>query len=79
MNDNELEKEYMTGAELFAAFPELVTREQKLERACEALMQELESLHVEHKEQSLAENIDNPKVYCSCADAYRMGHTALHN
>lgn len=77
MTDRE-DYDYLTGAELLAAF-NLTTKEQKLEQACKALMQELESIHHECKAQSLADNIDNPEVFCSCADAYRMGHTALHS
>lgn len=69
-------RDYMTGAELIAQF-NLPTREAKLEQAVKALMEQLESLHVEHEEQSLAENLENPEIYCSCADAYRMGHEAL--
>ncbi|SRR5258707_14390923 len=69
-------KDYMTGAELLAAW-NLTTREEKLEQAVKALMQELESSHCVHEEQSLADNLENTKVSCSCADAYRMGHEAL--
>lgn len=78
MNDNNEFREYMSGGELLAAF-KLTTREQKLEQAVKALMEELDRSHVEHKNQSLADNIDNQDVFCSCADAYRMGHTALHS
>ena len=74
MNDNS--NEYRSGASLLAAWS-AQTREAKLERACKALMAELERLHIEYEEQSLAENINNPSIYCSCADAYRMGHEAL--
>ena len=71
-----MSKDYMTGEELLAAFC-CVTREQRLERAVMALMQELDSLHVNYQAQSLSENLGNPEVFCSCADAYRMGHAAL--
>lgn len=72
------EQEYMTGAELLTAF-NLTSREQKLEQAVKALMQELDNLHCEHKNQSLADGIDNTEMFCSCADAYRIGHAALHS
>jgi hypothetical protein len=68
--------EYKSGNELLEAF-NATTREQKLERACRALMATLEDLHVDCHHQSLAENIDNEEVFCGCADAYRMGHEAL--
>jgi hypothetical protein len=71
-------EEYMTGSELLAQF-NLPTREAKLEQAVKALMEQLEQLHLEHENQSLADNIDNQEVFCSCADAYRMAHTALHS
>ncbi len=67
---------YMTGEELLASF-NLTTREQKLEQAVKALLHELENSHCIHEEQSLAHNLTNPEVFCSCADAYRMGHAAL--
>lgn len=75
MNDN-TENDYKSGEELLAAF-NCITREEKLTQAVKALMTEIERLHVEHKEQSLVENLTNTKIYCSCADAYRMGHEAL--
>jgi len=68
--------DYMTGEELLAAW-NLTTREQRLEQAVKALVQEIESLHREYKKQSLADNLTNPEVFCSCADAYRMGQAAL--
>lgn len=68
--------EYKSGADLLAAFND-TTREQRLERACKALMATLEDLHVDCHHQSLAENIDNEDIFCGCADAYRMGHEAL--
>ena len=67
---------YISGKKLLAKW-NLTTREQRLEQAVKALMQEIESLHCEHKNQSLANNLNNLKVFCSCADAYRMGHEAL--
>jgi hypothetical protein len=67
---------FKTGAELLAAF-DLHTREQKLEQSVRALMQELELIHSIYHNQSLQDTIDNPLVFCSCADAYRMGHEAL--
>jgi hypothetical protein len=74
MNDNS--DEYQSGAALFAGFG-LVTREQKLEQAVRALLETVDELHVECKDQSLADNLTNEEVFCSCADAYRMGHEAL--
>lgn len=68
--------EYKSGAELLDAFEDK-TREQKLERAVKALMDQLEYLHGELHLQSLADNINNKEMHCSCADAYRMGHEAL--
>lgn len=73
-----MSKDYMSGGELLAQF-NLPTREAKLEQAVKALMSELDCLHYEHEEQSLADNIDNQAMFCSCADAYRMGHTALNS
>ncbi len=72
MNDND--KEFMTGAELLSSCH---TREQKLERACRALMEQLNQLHIDYKGQDLSEAIDDPNIFCSCADSYRMGHEAL--
>jgi len=66
----------MDGEELLSQF-NLITREQRLERAVKALMHEVNSLHKTHQMQSLADNLTNPKISCSCADAYRMGHAAL--
>lgn len=68
--------DYLTGAELLAGFG-CNTREAKLEQAVKALMSELNDLHIECKAQSLWDNIDNPEIFCTCADAYRMGHEAL--
>ncbi len=67
---------YMDGEELLGQF-NLITREQRLEQAVKALMEQLDNLHKIHQIQSLANNLTNPKVFCSCADAYRMGHAAL--
>mgnify|MGYP000890613416 CR=1 FL=1 len=67
---------YKSGDDLLRAFnPQ--SREAKLEQAIRALMAELESLHCKYLHQSLHDNLDNPDVFCSCADAYRMGHAAL--
>lgn len=70
--------DYKSGGELLAAFG-LSTREQKLEQACRALMEQLDLLHCEHKDQSLEQNTDNQHMFCSCMDAYRMGHIALNS
>ncbi len=67
---------YMDGEELLNQF-NLITREQRLEQAVKALMHKVDSLHKTHQVQSLADNLTNPEVFCSCADAYRMGHAAL--
>lgn len=74
MNDNQ--SEYRSGAQLFAAW-KCETKEAKLKRACIALMNELNELHEKHEKQSLKNNLNNQNIYCSCADAYRMGHEAL--
>jgi hypothetical protein len=76
--EDQVMNDYISGDKLLAAF-ELTTREQKLEQACKALMQELDRLHAEHLGQSLEYNLSNQDVFCSCADAYRMGHAALSN
>lgn len=68
--------EYISGADLLRDW-KCITREQKLERACKALLETVEELHVECKSQSLEENLHNHEVFCSCADAYRMGTEAL--
>ncbi len=67
---------YMDGEELLGQF-DLTTREQRLEQAVKALMDALDTLHKIHQAQSLDDNLTNPKVFCSCADAYRMGAAAL--
>ncbi len=67
---------YMDGEELLSQF-NLTTREQRLEQAVKALMDQLDSLHTTHESQSLADNLTNPEVFCSCVDAYRMGYAAL--
>lgn len=74
MNDNS--DEYQSGAALLASW-KCTTREQKLEQACKALMQEIENLHCVHKKQSLIANLTNPNIFCGCADAYRMGCEAI--
>lgn len=71
-----MDKDFKTGSELLAAF-NFPSREAKLEQAVKALMQQLDDIHREHKKQSLADNINNEEIFCSCADAYRMGHAAL--
>ncbi len=70
--------DYKSGDDLLAAF-DLTTREQRLEQAVKAMMQELERLHREHLRQSLRNNVNNKHVFCSCADAYRMGYAALRS
>lgn len=67
---------YITGQDLLTKFG-CKTREEKLERAVKALMSELEDLHRATHRQSLKENLTNQEVFCSCADAYRMGDAAL--
>lgn len=76
MSNDNADREYQSGEELLAGW-KCVTRSAKLERAVIALMAELDRLHVEHEGQSLAENITNRDIFCSCADAYRIGHAAL--
>lgn len=70
--------EYRTGDELLAAF-NLTTREDKLAQAVIALMNVLDEIHEDCKAQSLANNLLNQDIFCSCADAYRMGHAALNH
>ena len=70
------EQDYVSGDDLLAQF-NLTSPEQRLEHAVKALMEQLEQLHYEHESQSLSDNIDNPDIFCSCADAYRMGDAAL--
>jgi hypothetical protein len=74
MNDND--DDFQTGAQLLAAW-DCKTREQKLERACMALMENLNELHAEHKKVDLSKHMGDQEISCSCADAYRMGHEAL--
>lgn len=74
MNDND--DDYRTGQQLLAEW-NCETREAKLERAVIALLATVEELHEEYKNQSLKDNLTDPEVYCSCADAYRMGMEAL--
>ena len=40
-------------------------------------MQHLNNLHVQLHSQNLKHHLDDPEIFCSCADAYRMGHEAL--
>lgn len=67
---------FKTGSDLLNSW-HCESREDKLERACSALMSILEDIHTSHRGQSLKANVTNPAIYCSCADAYRMGHEAL--
>lgn len=71
-----LSPNYLTGMQLLTQFG-CVTREEKLEQAVLALMDQINDLHIECKGQSLADNVENKDVYCSCVDAYRMGVEAL--
>ena len=75
MNDND--DDFQTGAQLLTAW-DCKTREQKLERACIALMETVNELHTEHKNIDLAEHLTDENISCSCADAYRMGKEALN-
>lgn len=76
MNINTDDIERKTGAQLLEEW-KCNTREEKLERAVMALMENLETNHQAATGQSLADNLNNDDVFCSCADAYRMGHEAL--
>lgn len=69
-----MKKEYRSGADLLA---DCQTREEKLERAVMALMSELNAYHWGVHGIILGSNLENPDFFCSCADAYRMGHEAL--
>lgn len=73
-NDNS--QEFRTGAALLAHWG-CFNREQKLEQACKALMAIINEDHETRHGQDLAKTLDDPNVFCSCADAYRMGHEAL--
>ena len=75
-NDND--DLFRTGAQLLAEWG-CTTREQKLERACMALMAALNDLHQARHGQNLKERIADESVACSCADAYRIGDEALKN
>lgn len=66
--------DYISGAELLEGCN---THEEKLERACAALIDELNELHIRFIGQDLRLGIDDPHIFCSCADAYRMGAEAL--
>ena len=70
--DNDDDEDTRTGAQLLAEWG-CVTREQKLERACMALMATLNELHIEHKGQDL----NGHEHYCGCADAFKMGAEAI--
>lgn len=72
MHANDDDEDVRSGAQLLHEWG-CVTREQKLERACLALMAALNDIHIEHKGQDLTD----PSHFCSCADAYKMGHEAL--
>lgn len=76
MTQDNTEREYKSGLELLKAWG-ANTREAQLERACIALMSELNRLHIENDECDLSKNIHNINILCSCADAYRMGYAAL--
>lgn len=73
---NDKSREYQSGGALLAQWG-CLSREQKLERACRALMQELNSTHIDYHGQDLSRTLEDKDVFCSCADAYRMGHEAL--
>ncbi|WBU27549.1 hypothetical protein OOZ54_12675 [Rhodopseudomonas palustris] len=60
----------------FDAVPE---QEDTVEASVRAMMSQLDRLHVEQKNQSLAGSIDDQEVFCSCSDAYRMGAAALNS
>lgn len=75
MNDND--RDFRTGAQLLAEWG-CQTREQKLERACMALLEQINQLHIERQECDLSEHLYDETVVCSCADAYRMGRQALN-
>jgi hypothetical protein len=68
--------QYQTGRGLLTDWG-CKTREEKLARACKALMGAVNDLHIELKNQDLAKLLTDKNVYCSCADAYRMGYEAL--
>ena len=68
--------EYKSGADLLAAF-NYNSREKKLAQACKALMEELNAYHIKTHNLCLHDNLTNRDVFCSCADAYRMGYEAL--
>lgn len=73
---NSNEEDFQTGAQLLAAWG-CDTREQKLERACLALMHSLNLLHRQYMDRDLRDHINDPITMCSCADAFRMGAAAL--
>jgi hypothetical protein len=68
--------DYKTGKELLDSWG-CKTKEEKLTRACIALMSNLNDLHIESKSQDLEEALEDESIFCSCADAYRMGKEAL--
>jgi transposase-like protein len=74
MNDND--DTFRSGAQLLAEWG-CKTREKKLKRACMALMEQLNGLHVKYENQDLGAHLSDENIACSCADAYRMGHEAL--
>ena len=75
MQSNDFD-EYKSGADLLAAF-NYNSREKKLAQACIALMEELNAHHIKTHNMCLRDNLTNRDVFCSCADAYRMGYEAL--
>ncbi len=75
---NQNDEDFQTGAQLLAAWG-CKTREEKLERACIALMHVLNVLHSDHMLRDLSVHLNDPITTCSCADAFRMGHEAINN
>jgi hypothetical protein len=74
MNDNG--NTFRTGAQLLSEWG-CKSREQRLERACAALMEQLNEIHKNHHGQNLFEHLTAHYVDCSCADASRMGFEAI--
>lgn len=67
---------FRSGAQLLSQWC-CQTREQKLERACIALLDQLNEAHINRDGCDLSAHIGDETVYCACADAYRMGREAL--
>lgn len=74
MNDNSLL--FCTGEQLLSAWG-CNSREERLERSCMALMEQLDHVHNDSGNGSLKASLENQHVYCSCMDACRMGHASL--